>query len=301
MTTDGRQVAATIGRVGVWSSSLERNPGAVERAAVEELEALGYRAVWFPEGRRSKESLSHAALLLAASSRIVVATGIANIWFRDPTAMATGARSLAEAYPGRFLLGIGVSHAPTVEQRLGLPYERPLTRMAEYLAGMDAAPDPPNGSQEPPRVLAALGPAMLRLAAERSAGAHTYFVPVEHTARAREILGPGPLLAPQQAAVLESDQGVARSIAGEYADYYLRLPNYTNNLRRLGWEEEDVSGPSDRLLDAIVAWGDAEAIARRVHEHLDAGADHVSVQILRRNPAEIPLEEYRELALALLS
>ena len=165
--------------------------------------------------------------------------------------------------------------------------------MEEALASRDT-------TSRPPIVLAALGPAMLQLAAERTAGAHTYFVPVEHTARAREILGPDPLLAPEQAAVLETDPSAARGLAREHASYYLQLPNYVNNLRRLGWDEEDLAGLSDRLIDAVVAWGDVKAVAGRVRAHRDAGADHVALQVVRSDPGEIPSRD-TDLAAALLA
>jgi probable F420-dependent oxidoreductase len=297
----GRSVAATIGRVGVWSFAFDRNPVTVEQDAVAEIEDLGFPALWIPEGLGSKEALAHASLLLAGGRRIVVATGIANIWARDPVAMANGGRILNEAHPGRFLLGIGVSHRTTVDRRGAFTYRSPFTRMSEYLDGMDAARYPVrDGIEEPPRVLAALGPKMLALSADRAAGAHPYFVPVEHTARARETLGPGPLLAPEQAVVLETDPKKARAIAREYMSYYLKLENYATNLSRLGWREEEIAGPSDRLVDAIVARGDVDAIRARVREHLDAGADHVSVQPLGEDPKQIPLPQLRELAPALL-
>lgn len=298
----GREVAEGIGRAGVWSFTFDRNPVTVGQDAVAEIEDLGFRAVWIPEGLGSRDALAHASLLLAGGRRIVVATGIASIWARDPVAMANGARALAEAYPGRFLLGLGVSHRTSVDRRGAFTYRRPYARMREYLEAMDSARYPiREGVEEPPRVLAALGPKMLRLAAERATGAHPYFVPVEHTAAARETLGPGPLLAPEQAVVLEADVGKARDIARDYMAHYLKLENYTGNLMRLGWSEDDIGGGgSDKLVDAIVAWGDAEAIRARVQEHLEAGADHVSVQPLAEDPKEIPLAQLRELAPGLL-
>lgn len=291
-----------LGRVGVWSFSFDRNPVAVEQEAVAAIEELGFPALWIPEGLGSKDALTHASLLLAGGRRIVVATGIASIWARDPVAMANGARTLADAYPGRFVLGMGVSHRTSVDRRGAFTYRRPLTRMRGYLEAMDSARYPVrDGAEPPPRVLAALGPGMLRLAAERAAGAHPYFVPVEHTAAARETLGPDPLLAPEQAVVLETDAGRARSIAREYMGHYLKLENYARNLVRLGWNEDDIAeGGSDRLVDAIVAWGDVDAIRRRVRDHLDAGADHVSVQPLTEDPRAIPMAQLRELAPALL-
>src|SRR5919198_2296201 len=196
-----------IGKVGVWRGQLDSQPARKAQEAVAELEELGYGAVWIPEGR-GRESFTNSALLLAATRRIVVATGITNLYGRDPVAMVGAQLTLAEAFPERFLLGIGVSHQPTVEGVRGHRYERPVATMRAYLDAMDAAPfgaaPPPS---EPPRVLAALGPRMLKLSAERSWGAHPYFVPVEHTALARKVLGQGPLLAPEQAVVLERDPG----------------------------------------------------------------------------------------------
>lgn len=301
VTGAGREAAAALGRVGVWTFALDRLPVERAREAVAEIEDLGFPALWIPEGLGSKEALSHAALLLGAGRRIVVATGIASIWARDPVAMAGGARNLQDAFRGRFVLGIGVSHRTSVDRRGAARYERPCARMRAYLDAMDAARYPAPGVADPPRVLAALGPRMLRLAAERSAGAHPYFVPVEHTALARETLGPGPLLAPEQAVVLERDPAAAREIARAYMVHYLKLENYSRNLLRLGWREEDLGGgASDRLVDAIVAWGDAGRIAGRVREHLDAGADHVCVQVLGRDPSDVGLASLRELAPALL-
>jgi probable F420-dependent oxidoreductase len=296
------QARKAIGRVGVWSFSLERHPIAQEQEIVAQIEALGYPALWIPEGLGSKDALSHAALLLPAGKDIVVATGIASIWARDPVAMANGARMLAEAFPNRFLLGIGVSHRTSVERRGASKYASPYTRMSRYLEAMDAARYPVRDTTAPPPVvLAALGPKMLGLAAERTAGAHPYFVPVEHTVRARKTLGDKPILAPEQAVVLERDPEKARTIARGHMQHYLKLENYANNLLRLGFSEEDLAeGGSDRLVDAIVGWGDVEAIHKRVVEHLDAGADHVSVQVLTEDPVQVPLGVLRELAPALL-
>lgn len=297
----GRDVATRIGRVGVWSN-LDRIPAAALRAFVAEIEALGYGAVWFPETVGGKEAFSLATLLLSSSRRIVVATGIASIWARDAMAMANGARALAEAFPGRFLLGVGVSHRPSVELR-GHHYDHPLREMRRYLDAMDAARyTGPAPSDPAPRVLAALGERMLRLAAERGAGAHPYFVPVEHTSLARAALGAGLILAVEQAVVLERDPAIARRVAREtHTKRYLALENYANNLRRLGWRDADLAdGGSDRLVDAIVAWGDLEAVRRRVKEHLDRGADHVCVQVLRADPGTPPSTELRALAPALL-
>ncbi len=216
-------------------------------------------------------------------------------------AMAAGQRTLCEAFPGRFLLGIGISHRPTVEGTRGHVYGPPLAEMRAYLDAMDAAPYDSLRAAEEPRVLAALGPKMLELARDRAIGAHPYFVPVEHTRRAREILGPGPLLAPELAVVLERDPERAREIARRHTVPYLARENYTNNLRRLGYSDEDFAhGGSDRLVDALVGWGSLNDVVGRVQAHLEAGADHVCIQVLPSDPAAIPRREWRELAAALL-
>ncbi|GAA3135111.1 LLM class F420-dependent oxidoreductase [Planomonospora alba] len=270
-----------IGRIGVWHPLLGRAPAQAVRRAAAEIEALGYGALWYGEAPGTREAFTAGAVLLAATERIAVGSGIANIWARDATAMAAGAAALGEAYPGRFALGVGVSHAPLVERR-GHDYTRPLAAMSAYLDAMDrSAADLFPVDPAPPRLLAALRPRMLELARDRADGAHPYFVPPEHTAAAREILGPDRILAPEQAFVLESDPGRARQVAREHMEGYLRLPNYANNLRHLGFGDDDLAGGgSDRLVDAIVAWGDADAVAARVREHLDAGADHVALQPL---------------------
>ena len=290
-----------LGAIGIWTAQFDYQPAAKAREAAAELEQLGFGAIWFPESV-GRESLTNAALLLGATSRIVIATGIANIYARDPVTMAAGQKTLAEAYPGRFLLGLGVSHIPLVEQVRGHRYGKPVASMRAYLDGMDRAPYravPPSVS--PIRVLAALGPKMLRLAAERAGGAHPYFVPPEHTARAREILGSDRLLAVEQAVVLETDSTKAREIARAHASRYLALPNYANNLRRLGFGDEDlVGGGSKRLVDAIVAWGDMAAVIDRVRAHQSAGANHVCVQVLPPDPQACPIQEWREVASALL-
>ncbi|MEV5123460.1 LLM class F420-dependent oxidoreductase [Streptomyces decoyicus] len=294
-------LASRIGRIGVWHGGLGQVPGAVARQAAAEIEQLGYGALWFGE-TPATESMSLAGLLLAATERITVATGIANIWVRDASAAHAAAQTLAEAYDGRFVLGLGASHAPLVDAR-GHSYAKPLAAVRAYLDAMDAAPyDGPPADPPPARVLAALGPKMLELARDRAAGAHPYFVTPEHTARAREILGPGPLLAPEQAVLLESDPATARSLAREHhTRFYLELPNYTGNLRRLGFGDEDFkNGGSDRLVDAIVAWGDVDAVRRRVQEHHDAGADHVAIQPLATD-RRLGIGQLRELAPVLIN
>ncbi|MCJ7709914.1 MAG: TIGR03620 family F420-dependent LLM class oxidoreductase [Chloroflexi bacterium] len=300
MTTRQDTLRAALGRIGVWSFGLQANRAVDEQTAVSAYEGVGYTATWFPESIGSKEALAHAALLLAASPRMVIATGIASIYARDAAAMISGARTLAEAYPGRFVLGIGVSHAPSVAARGGT-YGRPVETMTSYLDAMDAAAwAGPALPERPPVILAALGPRMLDLAAERTDGAHPYFVPVEHTRFARERLGRDPVLAVELTAVLDPDPARARETARAFATRYLAAVNYANNLRRLGWSDEDIAGGgSDRLLDAVIAQGNAAAIASRVREHLDAGADHVCVQVRSMDPADLCLEAYSELRDAL--
>ncbi|HLI15565.1 MAG TPA: LLM class F420-dependent oxidoreductase [Acidimicrobiales bacterium] len=290
-----------LGRIGVWTSALDRQPASVAREAAAEIEQLGYGALWVGEATR-REAFANAALLLSATERIVVATGIANIWVRDATCMAAGQRTLAEAWNGRFLLGLGVSHQPLVSAR-GHRYERPLAAMRAYLDAMDAAP---YGAPSPApgtlvRVLAALGPRMLRLSAERADGAHPYLVPPEHTRWARELLGPAKLLCPEVPVVLEEDPRRAREIARRHLGAYLALENYRRNLLRLGFTAEELAGPAaERVVDAVVAWGGLERVVRRVREHLEAGADHVAVQVLDDDPARLPRQQWRDLAGALL-
>ncbi len=290
-----------LGPIGIWTAQLDYQPAAKAREATAELERLGFAAIWFPE-TVGRESLTNAALLLGATSRIVIATGIANIYARDAVAMVAGQNTLAEAYPGRFLLGLGVSHIPLVEKVRGHSYGKPVASMRAYLDGMDRviyrAVLP---SVTPVRVLAALGPQMLRLAAARAGGAHSYFVPPEHTAGARKILGSDRLLAVEQAVVFETDPAKAREIARAHTSRYLALPNYVNNLRRLGFGDADfTNGGSDRLVDAIVAWGDMTAVIDRVRAHQSAGANHVCIQVLPADPQALPMPQWRELAAALL-
>jgi probable F420-dependent oxidoreductase len=287
--------------IGIWTAQFDYQPAAKAQEAAAELDKLGFGAIWFPESA-GREALTQAALLLAATNRIIIATGIANIYARDSVAIAGAQNTLAEAYPGRFLLGLGVSHIPLVEQLRGHKYGKPVATMRAYLDGMDLAPYraiPP--VVKPLRVLAALGPKMLELAGERAAGAHTYFVPPEHTARARKLLGADKILAVEQAAVMEADPDKARAIARSHMARYLALPNYINNLRRLGFTDGDLAnGGSDRLVDAIVAWGAIEAIVRRTREHQAAGADHVCIQVLTADAQALPSKEWSELATALL-
>jgi probable F420-dependent oxidoreductase len=298
-----RRAAARLGRVGAWSFGLDGLPVADAIEVARAVEDLGFGSLWIAEGTASREALSHAAILLSVTSRLVVATGIASIWARDPAAMESGARTLADAYPGRFILGLGVSHAGAVARRGHEYATRPVAKMREYLDAMDAAqlsspaPDPP-----PARVLAALRSRMLELAARRAEGVHSYFVPVEHTRRARPILGPDALLIPEQAVVLEQDPAAARALARTHTAHYLARENYRENLRSLGIPAADLAGDgSDSLIDALVAWGDDTAIQDRVREHLEAGADHVVLQPIVASPsAKTLIDQFTRLAAAVI-
>jgi probable F420-dependent oxidoreductase len=285
-----------LGRVGFWvSSRLFLADGGAEVARVAgELEELGIPALWLGS---ANPDLELASQLLQASHRLVVATGIVSIWAAPAAEVASRYARLSSRYPDRFLLGLGVSHAPGVEQS-GQRYVHPYERMVAYLDELDAA-SPPVPKER--RVLAALGRRMLRLAAERAAGAHPYLVTPEHTRRARGILGPEPLLAPEHKAVVETDPGRAREIGRATLARYLQLPNYTNNLRRLGFTEEDLAGRgSDALVDALIAWGTPDEIEARIREHHEAGADHVAVQVLTApDVTGPPHEQWRLLAPAL--
>ena len=265
-TTD--ELRKVLGPVGIWMPP----PGAagVEAGAfAREIEAAGLTSVWFP-GMNAKESLAAVEPMLAATDRLVLGTGIASIWTWDPAELAAEANRLAAAYPGRFVLGLGVSHAPPVEAT-GQAYVQPYTKMVGFLDALPAV--------DAPVILAALGPKMLRLAKERSAGAHPYFAPPEHTAIARAALGHDPLLIPELAAALATGADGADA-ARAYAKFYLALPNYTNNLKRLGYTDADINdGGSDRLMSRVVPHG-ADETSRRLREHLAAGADHVVVQLV---------------------
>ncbi len=284
------------GPVGIWSGFLDPLPSAEARRLAAEIEQLGYGALWVPEAV-GREPLTNATLLLGATEHLVVATGVASIYARSPMAANAGLRTLTEAFPGRFMLGLGVSHQPMVEGLMGLAYAKPLAAMRAYLDAMDGAVffGAP-ASHDPQRLLAALGPRMLALAAERTRGALSYFVPVEHTPTARAALGSDALLCVEQAVVLETDPVRARELARFHTSTYVNLPNYTNNLRRFGFTDEDFADRgSDRLIDAIVAWGDEDTVAARVRAHLDGGADHVCIQVIADDHAP-GVDQWRRLA-----
>lgn len=298
MTRSDQAPVPHLGSLGIWSYQLDVQPMVRAQHAVAELDDLGFGALWVPEAI-AREPFANTALLLSAAPRMSVATGIASLHARTAMTMNAGWQTIGEAFPGRFLLGIGVSHQSSVEgSHRGSYGAKPYSTMVDYLDAMDAGEFwGARPTVAPQRVLAALGPRMLRLAADRTAGAHTYFVPVEHTALARDIMGDHALLAPAQTVVFETDPAEARRIARQFMSRYLGLPNYTNNLRRLGWGDDDLSdGGSDRLVDALVAWGSLEQIAARVQAHLDAGADHVCVQVQTGTLAHPPFAEWRELA-----
>ena len=284
-----------LGRLGIWSGTLRYGDRGAARDATAELEELGYGTAWLPGGAGG-DIFDAVEALLGASTRIVVATGIVNLWMHEPAETATRHAGITGRHPGRFMLGLGVSHRPLVDANDPGRYRRPLAAMQRYLDGLDVASPP---VPIPERVLAALGPRMLQLARDRSRGAHPYFVTPEHTHEARTLLGPTPLLAPEQAVVFSADPTTAREIARAHMEIYLGLPNYVNNLRRLGFDNDDFrDGGSDRVADGIVAWGDEAAIVRRLQEHWDAGADHVCVQVLTAEPATLPRTEWKRLAAA---
>ena len=292
-----------LGRVGIWTSALDLQPMSKAKEAVIELEELGFRCIWVPEAVL-REPFASCGVLLEATKKITMATGIASMYARSAATMNAGWKTLTESFGNRFLLGIGASHEHLVEKLHKTSYDKPYSAMVEYLTAMDnalffgAAP-----TVAPRRVLAALGPKMLKLSAEMGIGAHPYFVPVEHTSFARQILGPDALLAPEVAVVFDTNQQIARETARKFMLTYNRLPNYANNLLRLGWKQEDIAGPdkmpSDKMVDAIVAWGTLETITERIKAHLDAGASHVSVQVLVADQLTLPMSQWRELATVL--
>jgi probable F420-dependent oxidoreductase len=273
--------AARLGRLGVWTF-LEMLPAPKALEVAQQIEAWGYSALWLPEAI-GRDPFSLISFLAAHTKKLVFATGIANIYARDAVSLRAIQQTVGELSGNRFVLGLGVSHAPMVSGLRGHTYGKPVATMRAYLDGMEKAPYVgPAPSEETPIVIAALRENMLRLAAERCAGAHPYNVTPEHTARARAILGKGPTLAPEQMVLRETDPSKARAIARKHLAIYLTLPNYLNGWRWLGFGDDDfTSGGSDRLIDAVVAWGDEQAIEARIQAHYDAGADHVCIQPFR--------------------
>lgn len=280
--------------VGVWSPHLRYGDPAEAADAAAELEQLGFSALWIPDaGGPVFDTVDH---LLTATRRTTVATGVLNLWMHAPADVAASCAALASAHGERFLLGVGVSHAPRVEAAQAGPYRKPLAAMGAFLDGLDGAAPPVPGES---RVLAALGPKMSQIGVERARGVHTYLVTPAHTRRARETLGDGPLVLPEQTVILCADAEEARAIGGDWLRRYLALPNYAANLLRLGFEPDDLERVSDRLFDALIAWGDEKTIMARVDEHRAAGADHICLQVLTAEPKTFPREEWRRLAAAL--
>ncbi|MFI6984859.1 TIGR03620 family F420-dependent LLM class oxidoreductase [Embleya sp. NPDC050154] len=293
-----------LGRIGLWTAALDFMPVSRLRETVAELDELGYGALWWGE-TVGREAFTQAMLVLGAAPRIAAATGIANVWARDAMAANAAARTVHEAYPERFLTGLGISHSGLVEglRPGGHRYEKPLAHMREYLDAMDSSLylAPGGDGPRPARVLAALGPRMLDLARERSEGAHTYLVTPEHTAEARAALGPDRLLAVEQAVVPTTDRETALRRGREHLRTYATLPNYRRNWLRLGLTEEDFAdGGSERMVDRLVASGDESAIRAAVDAHFAAGADHVCVQVLGETFDAAPAADWRSLAAVLL-
>jgi probable F420-dependent oxidoreductase len=289
-----------LGPIGIWSRQLRFGDPVEALEAAAELDELGFGALWIPDV--GGPVLETAARLLEATRRAVVATGILNVWMHDAAEVAADQAGLDRDHRGRFLLGLGIGHAPIVDADEPGRYRRPLATMRAYLDALDAhapAGDPP------PRVLAALGPKMVELAGERTLGVHPYLVPVEHTALVREALGPDRLVAPELTVIVENDARRGREIARKDIQLYFGLPNYTNTWRRLGFADADLAGGgSDRLIDALYAIGSAEQIAARVREHHDAGADHVCLRVVTADPEDaerLARAEWRELAGAVLA
>lgn len=292
----------SLGSTGIWSAELHFGDQGAAADTAAELEELGFDAIWYPGGFGGAV-FEMGANLLAATERIPVAIGVLNMWMHTPQDAAEGRAALDSEHPGRFLLGLGISHPAFVDTEDTKRYAKPLSSARTYLDGLDAARPPARAEA---RVLAALRPRMRELARDRTAGIHSYFVPPAHTALARETLGPDAVLAPAHAVVLERDAARAREIARQYTCQYLALPNYVNNLLDLGYGEDDTAdGGSDRLVDDLVAWGDADTVHRKLDAHREAGADHVCLQVIGVGwgapPFAAPREAYRELAGALIA
>jgi probable F420-dependent oxidoreductase len=286
-----------LGRVGIWTSRLGFGSTDEVKASVQEVERAGFGSIWLPESTWV-DPLVASGLVLAATGQITVATGIARVHGRAAQTMANAWSGLSAWYPDRFVLGLGVSHEPAVQGLLGQPYLTPRKTMAAYLDELDRAPFhglAPDGKR---RVLAALGPKMLALAAERADGAHPYMAPVEHTRYARGVLGDDRWLVPEVKVLFESDPSTARALVRRQVGPTLALPNYARNIERFGYSADDIANAADPVLDAIVAWGTDDQVATRIDEHVEAGADQVAVQVLTTH-GRVPSEEWRRLAQAL--
>lgn len=288
--------------IGIWSNSLDRLHVREAAELTAEIEELGYSALWFGENT-GREAFTNASVLLSATQHLTIATGIANIYGRDPMAANAARKTLEDSYPGRFVLGLGVSHMPLVERNRKHAYTPPISAMESYLDAMSDAPftsPPPSASA--PTLLAALGPRMLDLARDKADGTLTYLSTPEHTQFARERLGPNKILAVEQAVILSEDRDYVNSCAHEYLDHYTGLANYRNNWTRIGFGPDDyVRGGSDRLADAMVAWGSDDAVSRRINEHFSAGASHVCVQFVGTEISDVRADDWRHLASSLLA
>jgi probable F420-dependent oxidoreductase len=284
-----------LGQIGFWGRELRAGDEGARREAAAQLEELGYGALWFPGGH-GDDSMECARIVLEATSEVPVATGITNIWTEPAEEVARARRALAEQHDHRLLLGVGISHRAPMDRIQEGMYDKPYSAMVAYLDALDATDAPPTDEI----VIAALGPRMLRLCAQRTAGTHPYLSNPEHTRAAREIVGPDKLVAPEQGIVLETDPDRARALARGFLARYIVLPNYANNWLRHGFTEDDLrDGGSDRLVDGLIAWGDEDAVRARVQEHLDAGADHVCLQFIHDGD-DHPVEQWRRIAEALL-
>jgi probable F420-dependent oxidoreductase len=284
-----------LGRFGVWTFDFEFQPASMMRDSLQELEELGWPTFWIPE-LFGREAMTHAGFLLSCTERINVINGIAEIGPREPAWTQAAALLLADAYPNRHLLGLGFGGSPR-------PGTTPLKAMNQYLDDMDGTPSANPVPQAPMRrLLAAYGPKMLAMARDRSAGAHTYKVTVPHTAQAREVLGDNPFLGVEHAVLFERDPDKARETARAHLQPYLTQQYNVAKFLRLGYTEADIDGGrgSDRLVDDLVIWGDLETIVRKLHEHLDAGADHVGIQVIGIEPGQSAMPHWRELGAALL-
>jgi len=284
------------GTTGLWSFAHETVAPAAAGEVAALIEELGFSALWYPEAF-GRESLTSASLLLAGSSSLVIGSSIASIWARDAMAASAAAKTLSEMSHDRFVLGLGVSHKPMVERTRGHDYQRPLAAMDAYLDALDATTMfAAEAAARPPRLIAALGPAMLALARDKADGAIPYLVTPEHTELARSILGPDAFLGVEQAVVLSDDAGVVAERAAAHLHIYTGLPNYQNSWRRLGFSDDDfVPGGSRRLQQALVVSGDEDAVAARVADHMAAGADHVCLQVLGPDAFGVPEEDWRRL------
>ena len=301
LSEDRAAMRSKLGTWGAWVGALTAVPAALGRPTAAAVEAAGYSCLWYPEGMGVRESYSNGAVILGATKKIMVASGIANVWARDALASASASRTLNDSFDDRFLLGLGVSHPPQVDPR-GATYLKPVAKMREYLTQLNetdfSTPDPSADPVAPVQtIIAALRKPMLEVARDLSLGAHPYLVPVEHTARAREILGPDPLLIPEHKIIIETDADKARERARGAIGWYLQIENYKRNLMWMGFTEDDIAnGGSDRLIDALVAHGDAETVVAKLREHLDAGADQVAIQALGDESDPTGITQLQEIA-----